>query len=322
MILVVLSIILLNACRKDTDVFIPDFGQVAGPDSTWYSPVTASMPVNDLMGSLLLPPDIDSIDVNDTSADTILSASGLKCIFPIHSCVDTTGLPVSGRVYVESYLFKGKGQLISMGLPTVSDGNLLISGGVFSIRLKKDNADIRLATDTHLSIQYSDTSVSQQMKLFNGVTTNNGQFNWLQNTDTSNNVFADNSSYNVKCNQLHWINCDHFYGDTSSSNKTTVSVKLPANLTNANTVAYVVFNDIRSLMAMNGDVATKKFISSKVPVGMNVTIVTISKDGNFYYLGQQNITTTLPTAGASAQSVAVTPVRYSIDDIKLYLSSF
>jgi hypothetical protein len=321
-ILIVFSAIVLSACNKDTDIFIPDPGQVTGPDSTWYASITASMPVNNLMGSLALAPDIDSMNVNDSSADTVLSASGLQCVFPIHSCVDTTGSPVSGMVYIESYLLKGKGQLISMGLPTVSNGNLLVSGGVFSIRLKKGNAAIQLAPNAHLSFQYVDTSISQQMQLFNVDTTAIGQLNWIQNTDSSNNISAGNSYYDISCNQLQWINCDHFYGDTSSSNKTTVSVKLPANLTNANTVAYIVFNDIRSLMPMNADVATKKFITNKVPVGMNVTIVTISKDGNFYYLGQQAITTALPTVGANSQSLTITPVRYSIDDIKLYLSSF
>jgi hypothetical protein len=317
----IISAFILNACNKDTDIFVPDAGQVTGPDSTWYSPVTALMPVNDLQQSLQLTPDLDSIEAGN-NADTINSASGLQCIFPPNSCVDSNGVAVSGKVYVQSFLLKNRGAFISMGLPTVSNGNLLVSGGVFSVQLQKGDSDIQLAANSFLKIGYSDSLLSKQMQLFNGVIDNNNEpFNWIQNSDQGNSISTGNDGYAIMTNSLHWINCDYFYGDTTNTNKTSVSIKLPSNLTNANTLAYIVFKDIRSVMNMNGNVATKQFISSKVPVGLDATIVTISKDGDFYYLGQQPITTAAAISGATSQLLTITPVRYSLDDIKLYLSS-
>jgi len=315
----IISAFILNACNKDTDIFVPDPGQVTGPDSTWYSPVTALMPVNDLQQSLQLSPDIDSIEAGN-NADTINSASGLQCIFPPNSCVDSNGVAVNGKVYVQSFLLKNRGAFISMGLPTVSNGNLLVSGGVFSIQLQKGDSNIQLAANSFLKIGYSDSLLSKQMELFDGVI-NNESFNWIQNSDQSNNISVGNDGYAIMTNGLHWINCDYFYGDTTYANKTNVSIKLPSNLTNANTLAYIVFKDIRSVMNMNGNTETKQFVSSKVPVGLDATIVTISKDGDFYYLGQQPITTAAALSGTSGQLLTITPVRYSLDEIKLYLSS-
>ena len=103
----------------------------------------------------------------------------------------------------------------------------------------------------------------------------------------SNTVESANYGYNIKSNQLQWVNCGRFYGDTTNANKTTLAITLPPNLTNANTLAYVVVNNMRSVIPMVGIVATKEFVATKIAAGLNVTIVTISKDGNFYYLGQQ-----------------------------------
>jgi hypothetical protein len=309
------GVFILNACNKDTDIFVPDAGQITGPDSTWYSTVTASMPVNDLEQSLLLPPDVDSIEVNSI-ADTIHSASGLNCIFPPFSCVDSNGAEINGKVYVESYLLKKKGDLISMGLPTISNGNLLVSGGVFSVKMKQGNSYLKLSSNAQLNVSYNDTLISQQMGLFYNSTTNDGQLNWIPGNDSSNFVIAGNNGYDLTCNNLQWINCDYFYGDTTNTNKTIISVKLPADFTNANTVAYIVFNDIRSVMAMQGDAGTKQFITNKVPIGLNATIVVFSKQGNLYYLGQQTMATT-----TNNQLITITPAKVYISDIKAYLSS-
>ena len=316
------GIFILNACNKDTDIFVPDPGQQTGPDSTWYSSITPSMPVNSLQQSLFLSPNLDSIEVSN-GPDTINSAAGLQCIFPPYSCVDSNDLPVTGTVYIESYLLKNRGSFISMGLPTISNGNLLVSGGAFFIQLQQNNTALHLAANTRLSISYSDTAISQQMELFDGSFTNttNGQFNWAPDTSSSNRVFAYNGGYEITSNNLNWINCDHFYGDTTNNNKTSLSITLPSNLTNANTLAYIVFNNMRSVMPMNGDAASKEFTANKIPAGLNVTIITISQDGNFYYLGQQAVVTTLPVGGNAIPSISITPARVSLNDIITFLNS-
>ena len=311
------SIFILNACKKDSEVFVPDPGQITGPDTNWYASITPLMPVNALQTSLLLSPDIDSIDVSN-NADTIHSASGLQCIFPAAGCVDSLGTTVNGKIYVQSFLLKNRGGFISMALPTTSNGNLLVSGGAFSIQLQKGNSILQLAKDSFINVGYNDTAISQEMKLFNvNMPWSNGPFDWVQDTAKSNIVESANYGYNIKSNQLQWVSCSRFYGDTTNTNKTTLAITLPPNLTNANTLAYVVVNNMRSVMPMVSIAAAKEFVATKIAAGLNVTIVTISKDGNFYYLGQQSATTVIP----AANPISIVPARVSLDDIKAYLSS-
>ena len=323
MTLLVLGTVLLNSCKKDSDIFVPDPGQQTGPDSNWYSPVTASMPVNKLESNLFIPADVNTIVVND-QPDTVITSSGLICLFPPYSCVDSTGAPVTGSVTVESNLFISKGDLIRMGMPTTSNGNLLVSGGVVSLRLKQNNQHLQLAPGVGIAMRFTNAPQQQQMQYFIGDQTPDG-FNWVQKNNDSNKVYNSPGSeaYQVYTTNLRTINCDYFYGDTSNTtDKTILSVKLTSpNLTNANTVSYVVFKDLNSLMVMRSDASAKLFTCGKIPIGRDVTIVTISKDGNFYYLGQQEITTAAPAAGSNSVAVTITPQRLSIDQIKAFLNT-
>ena len=166
-----------------------------------------------------------------------------------------------------------------------------------------------------INIRYDDPVPSTLMTLFTGQ--ENPVFNWLPNMDTTNMIIPGSQSYYIITNRLRWINCDYFY-DTSNAN-IIVSAGLPSNYTNANTIAYTVFNDIRSVIGMYGDANTRKFSTGRLPANKSVTVIVISKQGNDYYLGhEQAVTGTMP--GTINQQVIVHPVITSLDNIKAYLN--
>jgi hypothetical protein len=72
---------------------------------------------------------------------------------------------------------------------------------------------------------------------------------------------------------------------------------------------------------MHGDLNTRKFISVKLPVGKQITVVVISKQGNDYFLGYKSATTALSTTGPVNQLVHVVPIKRSLPEILAYLSS-
>ena len=316
---VLIASVALSSCQKDLDLFVPD--PINGYDSTWYNTLDNTMPVADLKTTLLLPIYKDSFVLN-TSNITVTAGSGLQCIFNGGSILTSANVPVTGRIYLETHLLKKKGDIIRMGTPTISDGRLLVSGGEFFIRLTKDGNELHLAQNGHASIQYDDSPTSSLMNIFNGEDTNPIAFNWLPNMDSLNSgVFPLNqSTYDILTNQLHWINCDYFY-DTTGIPRTIVSAGLPSNYTNANTVAYTVFNDMRSVVGMYGNATTKKFSSGKLPANKQITVVIISKQGNDYFLGHEQATTVGSSGTINNQQVTVTPVITSLDNIKAYLNS-
>ena len=318
----IIAAFLLSSCQKDLDLFVP--GPSTGPDSTWYNTVTATMPVGTLKNKLLLNIQKDSFVLNSGTTTTVTTAAGLQCIFAAGVVLDPIGQPVTGNINLETHLLKKKGDMIRMGTPTSSNGNMLVSGGEFFIRLIKNGVELQLATNGHINVKYDDAPVSGLMSVFNAVeTTSQSSFNWLPNMDSLNNqVNTFNQSYHVLCNRLHWINCDYFYDTTAATPRTTVSAILPAHYTNANTVAYTVFNDLRSVIGMYGNETTRKFKTGNLPSDKQVTVVIISKQGDDYYLGHQQALTITPSAGTiGAQQVMVTPVKTSFENIQAYLDT-
>ncbi|MEP7163261.1 MAG: hypothetical protein ABI741_01130 [Ferruginibacter sp.] len=313
----------LSSCQKDLDEFIPDPG-AAGPDSTWFNTITTTMPVATLKNKLLLDIQRDSFLLNPGTVTVTTTGSGLQCSIAQGVILDPIGQPVVGKVYLETHLLKKKGDIIRMGTPTISNGSMLVSGGEFFIRLIKDGVELQLSTNGHINVKYDDPPVSGLMGLFNGIEANPAApFNWLPNMDTLNNrVYTFNQSYEVLTNRLHWINCDYFYDTSSATPRTTVSAVLPAHYTNANTVAYTVFNDLRSVIGMYGNDVSRKFSTGQLPSNKQVTVIIISKQGDDYYLGHQQALTMTPTAGTIGdQQVAVTPVKTSFENIQAYLNT-
>ena len=312
----------LNACQKDIDIFVPDAGSLNGPDTAWYSAITSTMPIASVRSSLVIPGYTDSIQVNG-SAFTLTTPFGLQCIFPPNSCVGSGGSAITGSVNVELSLLKKKGDMIRMNTPTTSNGYLLISGGEIFIRLKKENNEVHLSPGARIQFKFNDVPVNTQMRFFAGDESIPERFNWLADTSSGNYVSPNTQGYEVLTNHLHWINCDYFYNyNTSGQGLVTVNADLAPYFTNANTLAFTVFKDFRSVVGMYGDVSTRKFSCTKLPGGKAIAVVIISKQGNDYFFGYENTVTVTPTGTASViQSVKVTPVKTSLADILHYLDT-
>lgn len=314
------GVFLLNACQKNTDIFVPDSGQINGPDTTWQTTITASMPVSDLKNKLLIESHYDSIEVNSNVA-SVLTPFGIMVNFPPNCCVGAAGQPITGRVQVEIMLLRKKGDMIRMGRPTTSADSLLVTAGEIFVRLKKDGLAVQLAPNAKINIRYTDFPTNQMMKLFMGDESNAQQFNWLPNTDLVNNfINTGTQNYEIYTNHLRWLNVAYSY-NLAGSGTVKVAAELAPYFTNTNTIAFTVFKDFKSVVGMYGSVNTKKFSSVKLPVGKAITVVVISKQGNDYFLGFESTVTLAPTTGTGVQSVPVTPIKKSLQDILNYLNT-
>ncbi|MBL0183772.1 MAG: hypothetical protein IPP96_16385 [Chitinophagaceae bacterium] len=314
------GVLLLSACSKNTDIFVPDAGQLNGPDTTWQVTVTSTMPVSSLKTSLLIEPYLDSIEVNANTA-TLNTPLGVQVIFPPNSCVTAAGAPISGKIQVELLALKKKGDMVRMSKPTTTYDSLLVTAGEIFVRLKKDGLPVQLAPNARIYIKYADLPINTGMKLFFGDESNPQQFNWLPNQDLVNNVIGmGTQGYEISTNHLRWINIAYGF-NTASTPTVQVVADLAPYFTNANTVAFTVLKDFRSLAGMHGDLSTKKFISPRLPVGKAITVVVISKQANDYYLGYESAVTLTPTNGTVNQVVSVRPVKKSLPEIIAYLST-
>ncbi|HMK03087.1 MAG TPA: hypothetical protein VK489_02805 [Ferruginibacter sp.] len=313
-------VLFLSACQKNTDIFVPDPGQPNGPDTAWYNVVTATMPVSILKSNITIATHHDSIIAGSNIA-SVITPGGLQLNFPPNACINNLGQIITGKIDVEVLVVKTKGDMIRLNKPTTSDNRLLVSGGEIFINLKKNGLSVQLAPGIKYNIRYSDGVPNPLMELFVGDETNTEKFNWIPNPDTANNkLFIGSQSYEIYTNHLRWLNCDYFY-DTAGIPRITVAAELPTYFTNANTVAFTVFKDIRSVVGMYGNVNTRKFSTGKLPAGKAITVVVISKQANDYYLGYESAVTLTTTTGNPLQPVPVKPIKKSLPDIIHYLST-
>lgn len=304
-----------SSCQKDVDVFIPDDGQPVGPDTTWYSSVTATMQVNVLRTQLQLTPYQDTID--GAFASTLVTPEGVRCSFPANSCVTATGAAVTGRVDVQLSFVRSGGDMIRSNRPSASNNRLLVSGGQLDIGLKKGNDVLRLAPGVKLTLKIPETPANPVMDFFAGEGSNSS-FNWLPNPDVSSNILTVGSSgYEVLTNRTGWVSCAYFY-DTANIQRSVIKTTLPSNYTNANTMVYIAFKDIHSVMPLQADISARSFNSGKLPNGKLATVVAISKQADSYFIGYNNIIT---GDASGVQSISLSPLKHSLAEILQILTT-
>jgi hypothetical protein len=307
----------LNACQKDIDVFVPDAGQLNGPDTTWQSTIGAVTPVTILKSSLLMAPYQDTINVNANIA-TVVTPFGVQVNFPPNCCLNAAGQPVTGKVDVEIQVVNKKGDMIRLDKPSTSNDTMLVTMGQFFVRLKKEGQVLQLAPGVRYNISYVDLPTTQQVKFYMGDETNAQAFNWLPsfelNIDT---IVITPQTYQIYTKRLRWISIAQPF-EINTTTKVNVAVDMAAYFTNANTIAYTVFKDLRSVVAMRPNLGTRKFITGKLPIGKAITVVVISKLGDDYYLGHELAVT---QSGVLTQQVQVVPIKKSLAEILSYLST-
>ena len=312
----------LNACQKDVDIFVPDPGQLNGPDTSWQNTVTASMPVSILKSNLSQEPVyLDSINVSANIA-SVTTPFGIHINFPPNCCATSAGQPVTGKVLVEIMAIKKKGDMIRQNKPSTWNDSMLVTAGHIFIQLKKEGQVLQLAPGVRINVRYIDMPVNNQMKFFIGDETNTQHFNWLPTpTPSLDTIIMGTQQYEIYTRQQRWISLATLFDVNITTPKVRVSADIAPYFTNANTVAFTVFKDVRSVVAMRGDLNTRKFITGKLPVGKQVTVVVISKQAGDYYLGFESAVTQSPAANVLTQHVRVVPIKKSLHEILAYLST-
>ena len=321
--LICITAFVMSACQKDIDAIIPNAGQLNGPDTTWYNNITAAMPVTSLKNELLYNLNLDSFQLNGGAINTFTTSSGLSLKINGGALETYNGQPYFGMINAESMLLNKKGDFIRMGISTISNNSQLVSGGAFYLGLRSStNEELFVSQNNNIVVGfYPEDHSIQSLGMYLGVQNNTSPFNWLPSNDITNNyVSLINDDYISVTNNLHWINCANLYNNPGVS-QTKIALQIPANYTNANTVAFISFDDMQSVIEMTGNVMAEKFQSINLPVNEHVSVIVISKQGNDYFLGHTNIITANPSTQGAFQNIQVSPVITSFANMKNYIST-
>ena len=138
---------------------------------------------------------------------------------------------------------------------------------------------------------------------------------WQQSLDSiHNNIVTFGDNHTVSVSNTGWFNCssESFYNNQQSK----VALRLPSNFTNANTIAFISFNDVKAAINFEIDLSTKNFKTGLLPAGRTAIITVISKQGGYYFSTQETINTTSIATSGGYQMVNLTPVITSFSDLK------
>lgn len=126
------------------------------------------------------PPLIPRLSVEATpNLPTLIQGSyGTKALIPANAFVFQDGTPVTGPVTVTVLEVANKSGMILQGLPTVSGGRLLESGGVVKITAESSGQQVELAPDKAIYVQFPGGNLPG-MQLFSGVESGNGVKDWI-----------------------------------------------------------------------------------------------------------------------------------------------
>ena len=311
----------LFSCEKNTDIIVPDPNQLNGPDTTWYNSITENMSAVALKNEIQSGYDIDTVSLNGGTGLNFITSSSLYFSINPGSIITGTGEIYLGNMIVKSMNANTIGKCALMMKQSLSNvGHLLSSGGTFFVAFYNlNNEELFISPNNNISVTYHSENYYGGMKLFVENQIDLLYSNWQKPSDSSqNNITVYSDYHTAHLNHTGWVNCstEDFYNNQLSK----ISLRLPSNYTNANTIAFLSFDGLKSVINFDADVPGRIFKTGCLPAARQAIVTVISKQGGYYYMKQKNITTLSTATSGGYQVINLTPVVSSISELKNSLS--
>jgi hypothetical protein len=317
-----------TACKKElSDNFTIYTGDPRN-DTVWVVTTPGNAPIHQLANQFLPDLIIDTFDC--ALGDTITFKDYISIRIPAASFTENSGTATaSGKVRLEFFRLKKKGDFIKFFKPTTSSGYLVESGGGFFIRVVKNGQELKLAPTASITVRFADTEEPKNnMQVFHaretlpfissGIDT---MHTWTRHTDTSwiktwqgqdslGNVLK---GYELTTTQLRWTAANRYID--SSLPHTNIFAYLPQNFTNKNTVVYAVFENQKIVVNLTAEYRSRSFTTMRIPRGAKIRILSFSRLGTDLYLG-----TKLVNDVGTNNVYKIEPQKKSLTDILAYIN--
>lgn len=123
----------------------------------------------------------------DSRRDTVIETeSGIVVAIPRQAFTDKEGEAPQGTIELELKEALNPAQIISAGLSTSSNGELLETGGMFYINAKQQGKQLRLKKEKQLLVEIPTDDFKENMLLFEGKRKQDGNINWINPTAIEN----------------------------------------------------------------------------------------------------------------------------------------
>jgi hypothetical protein len=327
----IISLAALSACQKDlsSDSFVLYSGNAMN-DTVWTRVIPFSASVNAIADSTA--PEVFIGEFNPTIADTLRSTNGLEISIPANTCVNMNGQSVTDKVKLQITRLQTKGDLLrSLQLTTTDNKRILELTGTFFIKATSGSQEVRIKQNGGIKIRFNDTSdIKNNLSIFTGIESNPAPswgidtvFTWNRYADTGRvntwNYGPGSQSglskgYEFIARSFRWFAIGRYID--SAVARTKLSLILPPNYTNKNTIAFAVLKDKRAIITLRADFASRTFAATEVPINTPLTIVSITKIGTQFYLGSKAI-----TDASSSPAFTIAPEKKTVKQLIDFLNT-
>jgi hypothetical protein len=244
---------------------------------------------------------IQTFSINASSANQFTGSNGVIVTVPANAFTYANGAPVTGTITMSLIEILDQSSMILMGMPTTSNGEILVSGGQINLTAAQGSIPVYL-TNGDVSVMVPTSNFDSQMALFEGIEGSEGDVDWILSIDDSTSMqdslgFVPDSSggffggyyyFDWNDSTLGWINCDYFY--SSGDPLTSLTADLDAQYNLSNTSVYLHFTSMNSVASLYYD--GTNFSSATIPENMQLTVVCISEISGSYYSALVPVTVT------------------------------
>lgn len=229
-------------------------------------------------------PKPQSYSFSTSKSNSFIGPKGTRVSIPQNAFVDANGNAVNGQFdFFMTEIFTVEDMIFSDKM-TVSNGQLLSSGGELYVNAQQNGQRLELAPGKSISIEVPTNNPTPQMAFFGGVGSGSN-FNWVPDTSTTVNITTDTASqqtyYNFYCDTLWtFMNCDYYFSDPRP--KTDVEIQVPTGYDNTNTQVYI-YVPVDNIMVRVYTYSNGSFYIQngyQLPVGLNVYFIGMRPKSN------------------------------------------
>ncbi len=272
-----------------------------------YTTIPAPTPFSSLRDSFefMSNNNIQDFIVDASVGRSFTTKSGIEFTVPADAFRNEIGEVISaGLIEIEIVEMLTTNDMIFNQRSTTSDGDVLVTGGQFKISYSLNGNPVNIGFGVDIEVVIPTDIGDDKMQVFYGEEDPNGFVNWSQALKRSYDpfdsaVFTDNPipvivtdtvtqggtlkfyNFQIDNESTNWINCDYFYD--VPGNKTPLTLTLDEDYNNLNTLFFVHFKEIQSVMT--GYFDGNNFVTAgQIPTGTSVTLIFASEiDGDYYY---------------------------------------
>lgn len=324
----IVMLFFFTACKKELSDNFTTYPGDPRNDTVWTSNTSSTAPIHQLASQFLPDLVIDTFDC--TLGDTITLKDHISIRIPAASFTENSGAVATGKVRIEFFRLKKKGDFIRFFKPTTSSGYLVESGGGFFIRVVKNGQELKLAPNASITVRFSDTEDPKtNMQVFHaretvpfissGIDT---LHTWTRYTDTSwiktwqgqDSLGNTLKGYELTTTQLRWTAANRYIDITLPHSN--IFAYLPLNFTNKNTIVYAVFENQKVVVNLTAEYRSRSFTTMRIPKGTKIRILSFSRLGTDLYLGVRSINDV-----ETNNVYKIEPQKKSLADIMAYINN-